>query len=193
MRYTTNGGETWANLPTLQAGNLASIVLIPETYFLLAVVIDDVFSDQARTIFSTNLGTTWMELGISEGVPGNAKFASPTLGYAGGWQPVGMTTRMYKYNGNPLVGLFSGIALDANVTLAPNPASDLMHVRIQVADPTVFTLLLNDAQGKLIERKTLEPTADASATFDIHRLPAGAYTLTVSSEKGFLTKKVIKQ
>lgn len=193
MRYTADGGNTWSNLPELKVNNLASLALIPESYFLLAVVIDDPFVDEARTILSTDLGASWMELGTSQGVPGNAKFASPTLGYAGGWQPNAMTTRMYKYNGNPLVGLFSGVALNADVTLAPNPVSEHLQVRVQVAEPASFTLLLNDAQGKLMERKTLEPSADIQTDFDVHRLPAGVYTLTVSSEKGFLTRKIVKQ
>lgn len=193
MRYTADGGNTWSNLPELKVNNLASLALIPESYFLLAVVINDPFVDEARTILSTDLGASWMELGTSQGVPGNAKFASPTLGYAGGWQPYAMTTRMYKYDGNPLVGLFSGVALNADVTLAPNPVSERLQVRVQVAEPAAFTLLLNDAQGKLVERKLLVPSADAQTDFDVHRLPAGTYTLTVSTEKGFLTRKFIKQ
>ena len=124
---------------------------------------------------------------------GNARFASPSIGYAGEWQSTNHHTRMYKYAGDPLVGLFSGLELDAQVTLSPNPASEALQVQIEVAEPTDFVLLLNDLQGRLIERKTLDQTAQGSARFDISRLPAGLYTLTVSCEKGHLTRTVSKK
>lgn len=193
IRYTQDGGNTWSNLATLNVAHIASLALIPESYYVLAVVVDDPFTGNTHTILSTDLGTSWMDLGTIVGVPGNAKFESPTLGYAGDWQPLSHTTRMYKYAGNPLVGLFSGIALDAQVTLAPNPVSNFLQVHIQVAEPAAFTLLLHDVQGKLLERKTIDPTADAQVQFDVQRLPSGVYSLTVSSNKGYITQKVIKQ
>jgi len=100
---------------------------------------------------------------------------------------------MYKYVGSPLTGLFSGQTLEAEISLAPNPATDQLRVQIETAEPAEFTLLLNDAQGRLIDRKTIEKTAQGNAQFDLRTLPSGIYTLTVSSVKGYLTKKFVKQ
>src|SRR5690606_24108490 len=109
------------------------------------------------------------------------------------WQPADHPTRMYKYTGSPLTGLFSGKTLEAEVTFSPNPATDQLRVQIETAEPAEFTLLLNDAQGRLIDRKTIDKSAQGNAQFDLSTLTPGVYTLTVSSGKGYLTKKFVKQ
>jgi photosystem II stability/assembly factor-like uncharacterized protein len=191
-RYTADGGYTWMDLPDTEESYLVSeLVMIPESQILLSVQrVSNV--GPFRTVISKDLGQTWEEIGTGEHA-GNVAFASPTIGYGGEWQPLDHKNRMYKYAGNPLVGLFSGLELDAQVTLSPNPASDILQVQIEVSKPAAFVLLLNDLQGRLIERKTLDQTAQGNATFDISRLPAGMYTLTVSSDKGRLTRTVSKQ
>jgi len=193
IRYTDDGWVTWTNLPAITGGDLTSIVLIPESYYILAVMRNSIVSGPFRNMLSKDLGQSWTEIGNGAELIDNLQFASPGIGYAGEWQSLEHPTRMYKYAGDPLVGLFSGLELDAQVTLSPNPASDLLQVQIEVAEPAAFVLLLNDMQGQLIERKVLEKTALGNAQFNISQLPAGMYTLTVSSEKGHLTRPVSKQ
>ena len=120
-------------------------------------------------------------------------FSSPTVGYAGEWQPLDHATRMYKYSGSPLVGLFSGLALDAQVTIGPNPATDFLQVQIDVAEPAEFVLMLHDLQGRLIAQKDLEKTANGIARFELNAVPDGVYTLTVSKETGYITGSIVKQ
>jgi hypothetical protein len=76
--------------------------------------------------------------------------------------------------------------------VAPNPAADYFDVQIETAEPDEFVLLLHDAQGRLLERRTLGKTDAGRARFDVSQLPAGVYTLTVSSERGYLTQVVSK-
>ncbi|MCC6283628.1 MAG: T9SS type A sorting domain-containing protein [Saprospiraceae bacterium] len=193
IRYTDDGWLTWTDLPAISGGILTSIVLIPESYYILAVLRNSNVSGPFRNLLSKDFGQSWIEIGNGAELIDNMQFASPSIGYAGEWQSLEHPTRMFKYAGNPLVGLFSGLELDAQVTLSPNPASEVLQVQIEVAEPTDFVVLLNDLQGRLIERKTLDQTAQGNARFDISQLPAGMYTLMVSSEKGHLTRTVSKQ
>ncbi|MEZ4776190.1 MAG: T9SS type A sorting domain-containing protein [Bacteroidia bacterium] len=192
LRYTADGGTTWTDLPEMEPGLISSLVLIPESYYILAVVRTNNITGPFRTIISTDLGTSWTEIGTSE-LAGNAKFRSPRLGYAGEWQPSDHATRMYKYAGSPLTGLFSGKTLQAQVIVAPNPTADILSVFIDADQPADYTLLLNDAAGRLITRLHLDKAAQGSTQLDLRTLPAGIYTLTVSSEKGYATKRVVKQ
>lgn len=146
-----------------------------------------------RTTLSKDLGKTWIELstGTGENV-GTVHFNSATLGYGGEWQPTGHATRMYKYAGSPLTGLLSGLALDARATLSPNPTADQVNVEIEVAEPAEFLLLFHDAQGRLMERRFLEKTSVGNARFDLSHLPAGVYTLSMSSQRGYLTRAISK-
>ncbi len=179
------------DLPSIAGGLLISLALIPESRYILAVVSAWSTAGPFRTIISKNLGQTWTEIGASEAA-GIAIFASPSIGYAGERQSTSHYTRMYKYVGDPLVGLFSGLELDAQVTLSPNPTSDVLRVQIEVAEPAEFVLLLNDMQGRLIERKVLEKTAAGNVQFNLNHLPAGVYFVTVSSIKGHLTRTISK-
>lgn len=192
-RYTEDGGATWINLPQTTSGYIVSeMVMIPESNILLSMERAHNINGPFRTVISMNLGQTWVEIGTGEHV-GRMDFASPTIGYGGEWQPATHPSRMYKYIGNPLVGLFSNRELEAQVALSPNPASDVLLVQIEVADPLDFVLLLNDMEGRLIERKTLDKTVQGNIQFDMKGLSSGVYALTVSTEKGYLTRKITKQ
>lgn len=192
--FTADGGDTWTELPTfLSSIPATSYVLIPGSNFILVTRRVNNVTGPFRTTLSKDLGKTWIELstGTGENV-GTVHFNSATLGYGGEWQPTGHATRMYKYAGSPLTGLLSGLALDARVTLSPNPTADQVNVEIEVAEPAEFLLLFHDAQGRLIERRFLEKTSVGNARFDLSHLPAGVYTLSVSSQRGYLTRAISK-
>ncbi len=193
LKYTADGGVTWTNLPPITGGLISSLVLIPQSHYILAMQRTNNIAGPFRTMISTDLGQSWMEIGDGTELASNAKFSSPTVGYAGEWQPADHPTRMYKYVGSPLTGLFSGQTLEAEISLAPNPATDQLRVQIETSEPAELMFLLNDAQGRLIDRKTIDKTAQGNTRFDLNSLPAGIYTLTVSSGKGYLTKKFVKQ
>ena len=192
--FTADGGDTWTDLPKFLSSEPAtSYVLIPQSNYIMVTRRPNNVVGPFRTTLSKDLGKTWMELSTGTGEHAAAlKFDSPTLGYGGEWQPTSHATRMYKYAGNPLTGLLSGLVLEASVTLSPNPASDYYDVRFEVADPAEFLLLLHDAQGRLIERQTVGKTTVGNTRFDVSQLPAGSYTVTVSSEKGSLTRVISK-
>ena len=190
--YTKDAGDTWTDLPLYQTPESAtSYVLIPGSNYILTTRRANNLVGPFRTLLSKDLGQSWIELGISENAA-TLKFSSPTVGYAGEWQPADHATRMYKYTGSPLVGLFSGLELNARVTLGPNPASDFLNVQLDVAEPVEFMLMLHDTQGRLIDQKSLEKTVQGNAQFDLSNVPTGIYTLTVSTEKGHLTRTISK-
>ena len=193
--YTENGGDTWTELPsfsTTAEEYMTSMVLIPQSNYILRVMSFDNIAGPFKTLLSKDLGQSWIELGTTENA-GDMKFASPTVGYAGEWQPVDHRNKMYKYAGSPLTGLLSGQELVADISVSPNPTSDVLTVQVTTQEPSPFSLLLHDTQGRLIDQITLEKTTAVNATFPMRHLPAGVYSITVCSDKGSLTKNVVKQ
>jgi hypothetical protein len=144
------------------------------------------------TYLSKDLGQSWLQIPTNENVA-VFYFSSPTIGYGAEAQPADHPTRMYKYNGDPLTGLLSGKPLTAAVYLAPNPASEVLTVTVQSADKADYLLFINDIQGQLIEQVRILDGTDFSKSFDVSRLPAGVYTLTVSSPQGHLTRSFVKK
>lgn len=192
INYTADGGATWTELPPYISPEAASdYILIPQSHFILTARRTDNISGPFSTYLSKDLGKTWQQIASGENVA-LFDFNSPSVGYGGEWQPADHATRMYKYTGSPLTGLLSGLMLDARVVVAPNPAADYFDVQIETAEPDEFVLLLHDAQGRLIERRTLGKTEAGRARFDVNQLPAGSYALTVSSEQGYLTRAISK-
>ncbi len=194
LRRTTDGGKTWS-IVNGSPGNdlLTSMTIVPESQIIVASQRTNNLNPPFFTKISKDWGETWLDISTGDENVGAMQFASPTVGYAGEWQPAKHPTRMYKYVGSSLVGLFSGKELTADVNTDPNPTTDFLNVKIETARPLEFVILLNEASGKLVERKNLTETDAGQARFDLKNLPAGVYFLTVSCRDGWLTKKVVKQ
>lgn len=192
IRYTSNGGANWAILPPIPNVFISSLVLIPQSGYLLAVWREDNVSGPFNTMISTDLGQTWTEIGDGSEHAGNAKFYSPSIGYAGEWQPASHPTRMYKYTGDPLTGLFSGQTLEASIELSPNPASDVLRVAISAEKPEQYVVMINDSQGNLAYKQVLDKSAGGQMQIGLGGLTPGLYTLTVSNIRGHSTQKFIK-
>jgi photosystem II stability/assembly factor-like uncharacterized protein len=189
---TTDGGETWT-----QSGNMGpklptSIELVPGTSSIIATVRTDNASGYATQI-SHDWGQTWIDLGTSDDFVACLSFASPTVGYGGDWQRVpSKPFKMYKYSGSPVLGLISEKKLDAEVSIYPNPTADFVKIEFKNTKNEPMWVLLNDAQGRLIEKKTIESTENGTVSFDLKNQPAGVYQLTLSSATGVLTRSVVR-
>jgi hypothetical protein len=192
IQYTADGGTTWTQLPPFNPSELGGDwSLIPQSYFLMSFRRVNNTTGPFTTYLSKDLGETWQQIATNDYIA-VTYFNSPTLGYAGGGPPLGRATRMYKYNGSPLTGLLANHTLEARIVIAPNPAADFAEVTVEVEQPDTFLFLLNDAQGRLLQRQVVAKTAQANVRFDLKNVPAGIYTITVSTEKGHLVRQIVK-
>lgn len=192
IRYTENGGASWTALPPVQGTRISTLAILPGSHHLLSVQRTNNVSGPFRTLLSTDLGQSWTEIGVGEHAA-QAQFRTASIGYAGEWLTTGHPIKMYRYTGNPMLGVFTGNTLDARVVCAPNPVSERLCVEVTADQPAAYCLLLNDEQGRLVARKQIEAGAPARAEFDVKNLPAGFYYLTVSGEKGYLSRKIVRQ
>lgn len=173
---------------------LQSIASIPGTDVLMATFRYSFSVGPFDTRLSYDQGASWQT--ISTGTKaGYLNFWDADTGYATELKIGTATdpTKIFRYTGSPITGLFERKPLDIHLAVSPNPASDFVKIEWSAPAPDNFWVLLNDAQGRLIDHKTINKTAQGNAQFDLSRLPVGVYSLTVSSSKGCLTKKVVKQ
>ncbi|MCC7505714.1 MAG: T9SS type A sorting domain-containing protein [Saprospiraceae bacterium] len=192
LRYTDDGGDTWSILPTYNSINPASdYILIPESHYILTARRVSNINGPFYTYVSKDLGVSWQQVSSGENVS-IFDFSSPSTGYGAEWQPADHLMRMYKYAGDPLSGLLANQPLNAQVSVSPNPTADAVSVSISGEHPERYTVLLNNANGDLIYRQNTDKTVQASLRFELTTLPAGTYTVTVSSPAGHLTKTIVK-
>jgi hypothetical protein len=69
----------------------------------------------------------------------------------------------------------------------------LKDEQVKTAQPTDFLLLVNDVQGRLVERQEFSKTNALSASIDVRALLTEVYSLTLSTKDGMLTKQFVKQ
>ncbi|MHC1706860.1 MAG: reprolysin-like metallopeptidase [Bacteroidales bacterium] len=83
--------------------------------------------------------------------------------------------------------------LSTAVSIVPNPAHDKLDVIIDHKDKGLFTLALCDITGKIIKEINSEKNSLVMNTsFDLSNLSNGLYFIRVSSEKGSVVKKVVR-
>jgi hypothetical protein len=80
-------------------------------------------------------------------------------------------------------------SLDLNVTVFPNPASDLVAVQLDNASQDNFDVKLFDINGKLV-LKTILYQGSTIANFDTRTLYDGEYLIQITNGSKTLTKKV---
>ncbi|MFZ4633025.1 MAG: T9SS type A sorting domain-containing protein [Saprospiraceae bacterium] len=194
---TKNGGTTWDSIK-LPISETYHFYGTPSYMKGTAVMVAGVYTEpqflgKNQTWVSKDRGNTWEQ--ISEGeIIGWPNFNSSTNGWAGEWGPIiptDHTTRVYKYIGNPIVGLFSLNALNAELRISPNPATDLVQLQVKTPEPVDFLVLLNDASGKLLKSFSLKNTAEFTQAINVQGLPSGTYTLSVSTSKGSVSRKFL--
>lgn len=193
IAHTNDGGANWSDITPL-GGNfrIMGIEYIPGTPFiLLSITTNSILSGPFETWLSSDRGVTWQQISSGE-IIGWPTFKDGHTGWAGEFQQLDHPTRLFKYTGNPLVGLFSPETLAAELSLSPNPASDVFHIKITTEKSADYLLLLHDARGRLLSRQNLSIQSETALSMPAASLPAGEYMLTLASAEGKKTIKIIK-
>ena len=120
------------------------------------------------------------------------EFISSSTGWAGEFQQLNHPTRLFKYVGSPLVGLFSPNALQAEINLFPNPALEFIELQLKVQTASDVLVLMHDATGNLVRQYTEKNLTDLNKVFEIKDLAPGEYSLQVSTAEGSISRKFTK-
>ncbi len=194
IAHTTNGGANWVNITPLDGEfRTMGIEYIPNSPFiLLGITKNSILTGPFETWLSPDRGDTWQQISSGE-IIGWPTYLDGDTGWAGEFQQLDHPTRLFKYSGSPLVGLFSPAAIDAEISISPNPASDVFQVKVKSEKTADYLLLLNDMQGRLVRQQTVSGQSDFSTLFQVADLPAGQYVLTVANSGGRVTLAVAKQ
>lgn len=84
--------------------------------------------------------------------------------------------------------------LDAALTAYPNPTKGMLTVSITDFPIASGELSIRDMSGRTILRRTLNDTASSwSDQLDLSAYPTGIYTLQVTTPKGQLTRRIVRQ
>ncbi len=189
---TANGGETWEDItPASNSFRLVGAECIPNSpYIIMCGTTGSILNENKfKTWVSADRGSTWKEVSSGQ-IAHWPTFLDGKVGWAGEAQQFSHKTKLYQCTG--IVGLLTPAALDAEVTLSPNPASDVVRLQVRAKEAGDFWVLLNDAQGNLLHKIEVNGVADFSKDLNVKDLPAGLYTVTVSGTGGSVSRGVAK-
>jgi hypothetical protein len=83
---------------------------------------------------------------------------------------------------------------DAQVHVFPNPAESIVNVDVSLREPSQFVeLRLLDTRGQVIHSKVQEGVQNERFSFDISKLPTGAYILYIRTDEGHKARKITVQ
>jgi photosystem II stability/assembly factor-like uncharacterized protein len=197
LKYTDDGGLTWQPLssPFKDSTYFWSVCLIPQSNYILTSNAATLQGAPFATMLSKDLGKSWIEILTGEGLA-TVSFISPAIGYSGEGISINQdhATKLYKYAGNPLTGIFSTQALDAIIELIPNPVTDYLNLQITSPVPTTINILINNVEGKLLwHKQTALFDHQHHELVDTKYWPAGTYNLLISDAHSSLSRQIIKQ
>lgn len=87
-----------------------------------------------------------------------------------------------------LLGVNDVVAVTSEFSIYPNPANDVIN--IANADALVNNVAISDINGRTVKSVKFDGVADAQV--NVSDLASGVYMMTVSSDKGTTTKKIVK-
>ena len=81
-----------------------------------------------------------------------------------------------------------------DLVVSPNPTSGEFKVKFEAGEPTEITTHLTSLNGQIIKRLSFSRDVRVglnSFDFNIGKVPSGIYLLTIQTENGFLSKRII--
>ena len=91
-------------------------------------------------------------------------------------------------NADNLLTVVETVAVDSNISVFPNPATNLINVANGNSKITGVTL--TDLNGRIVKQNAFDNLSDVQ--IDISDLSVGMYMMEITSDEGIATKKIIK-
>ncbi len=190
---TADEGNTWEDITPDENNAVAErFTYIPGTQTLIGGFRSNNVNGPFSTQISYDDGSSWTT--IDEGTRiWDTDFISDEIGFASEYKNDTLSPLIYKYTGSPLTGLFNRNALQGDISIFPNPVDNIIYFKIDMDKSQDATVWLNDQLGRLIQRINYRKGQELEGTLYMENHAPGAYILTISTNKGVLSKYLIKQ
>jgi hypothetical protein len=179
---TTDGGENWDPLAFTGPFYTADLSYVPGTS---SVICTGSASGNSGSSYSLDHGLTWTQIdnNIQHTI---CEFRNTTVGFSGGFSENATSKGIFKYTGTVLALPTTEKAV---FSVYPNPATDFITVNGASA-ASIKAIQVVDINGRTV--KSLKFDGITETQVNISDLNAGVYVVTVSSEQGVSSTKIIK-
>jgi hypothetical protein len=82
---------------------------------------------------------------------------------------------------------------DHQILVGPNPVINQINIQLKNEDITIKSIKISDITGKVLKEETYSDINKYKTHLQGNEFSKGIYFLTISTNKGSITKKIIKQ
>ena len=81
--------------------------------------------------------------------------------------------------------------IDADVSINPNPANDIVHLDLSSETAANFHVVITNIAGQVMRQQRFDNTANISTNIDIADLSSGIYFVNISNGEKMITEKLV--
>ncbi len=177
---STDGGATWTSQTFSGPIYLGDLAYVPGTSKVICTAVN---SSASGSAYSLDNGLTWVGIDVLQ--HNQVEFFNETTGFSGGFSSNATTGGIAKYTGNVLpIKSFES----EGFSVYPNPINDTFS--IQKENNTVISgLTISDINGRTVKTINVNTIENQINVSDLN---SGVYFLNITSDKGLIIKKIIK-
>jgi photosystem II stability/assembly factor-like uncharacterized protein len=182
LAQTTDGGTTWAYMPTYPFSLGSAIEYIRGTKNSFFVT-----DFEGLTAYTTDFGKSWVK--VDSVGSQTIRFLNPQTGWIGAAYSKTGGPAMYKWNGGNILSAIKVFeAEEIALKMSPNPTSRFLNIEYS-ADFKPTSLSIYDATGKtvLVEKNL----GISSQTIDLQGFTNGFYLVQLKNTEGVIARKIV--
>jgi len=194
--FSDNGGSVAAGAVANWSPADANSAMTDEGNNIWAITVSYPVASLGATQYYKFVNGDW---GANEGTDAANTIAVDSCGVDDGGGNINRTytlmpgTVCYVWDACTACGVSVAENAIANLTVAPNPASDVVNFTFEANNAATATVTLFDLAGKVVATKTVATTALTSVEMNTTSLQAGSYIYNVVAGDKVATGKLIKQ
>lgn len=194
--FTDNGGEVAAGPVANWSPADANSAMMDEGNNIWSITVSYPIASIGATQYYKFVNGDW---GSNEGTDAANTIAVDSCGVDDGAGNINRTyalmpgTVCYVWDACTACGVSVAERAIANLTVAPNPATDVVNFTFDVNNAATATITLFDLTGKVVASKTVATNATTSVDLNTTSLQAGSYIYNVTAGDKVATGKIIKQ
>ena len=194
--FTDNGGSVAAGAVANWSPADANSAMTDEGNNIWAITVSYPVASLGATQYYKFVNGDW---GSNEGTDAANTIAVDSCGVDDGAGNINRTytlmpgTVCYVWDACTACGVSVAENAIANLTVAPNPASDVVNFTFEASNAASATVTLFDLAGKVVATKTVATSALTSVEMNTTALQAGSYIYNVVAGDKVATGKLIKQ
>lgn len=187
--YTMTGNEEDGVFIDAAVGDLITgqpIQLQPNHIYYVSLLYNGLEAGYGRDIRFANTIEPWTYLNFPTGplAIGNGT----TLTLFSGWSGLSVVNRLQLEGFGTST---NDVLAETQVTLSPNPATDVVRVNVKLDAPSeMVTLTLYDARGQLVKMQTADNILEGQISMNVQDVPSGMYLMGVRTAEGSAMRKV---